>query len=127
MYNPQEGWLREEISKNWQCGTPKNPLIPGENFHFRVAVLQKCFEIYVNDKLYGTFEHLDCHKTINFALITGDFEKITQFHHRMLFPLIFPRCLNSANTDKLCFQSDVPQKYETGPNIEICFKYGIEI
>lgn len=114
MYQPGEGWMREEISKNWKNGTPKNPLVPGDVFHFRVAVLQKCFEIYVNDKLYGTFEHLECPKKINYALVTGDFEKITQFHHRMLFPLVFPRCLSTSCTEKLCFQSDVPQKYETG-------------
>lgn len=106
--------MREEISKNWKNGTPKNPLVPGDIFHFRVAVLQKCFEIYVNDKLYGTFEHLDCPKKINYALVTGDFEKITQFHHRMLFPLVFPRCLGTSCSEKLCFQSDVSQKYETG-------------
>ncbi|KAL5281902.1 hypothetical protein ACFFRR_005295 [Megaselia abdita] len=114
MYQPGEGWMKEEISKNWKNGTPKNPLVPGDIFHFRVAVLQKCFEIYVNDKLYGTFEHLECPKKINYALVTGDFEKITQFHHRMLFPLVFPRCLTSSCSEKLCFQSDVPQKYEAG-------------
>ncbi|XP_055837648.1 uncharacterized protein LOC129906050 isoform X1 [Episyrphus balteatus] len=112
MFQPGEGWQQEEISKNWKSDVPKNPLIPGQTFNFRVAVLQKCFEIYVNDNLYGTFEYLQCPKKINYVMVYGDFEKITQFHHRMLFPLVFPR--NLLSCEKLAFQSDVPKKYETG-------------
>lgn len=29
MFQPGEGWQKEEISKNWKCEGPKNPLLPG--------------------------------------------------------------------------------------------------
>ncbi|XP_019893861.2 uncharacterized protein LOC101900768 [Musca domestica] len=112
MFQPGEGWQQEEISKNWKCEGPKNPLVPGQTFTFRIAVLQKCFEIYVNDNIYGTFEFVKFPKQIQYVMIYGDFEKITQFHHRMLFPLVFPKGL--ICTEKLAFQSDVPRKYEAG-------------
>jgi len=112
MFQPGEGWQQEEISKNWKCDGPKNPLQPGQSFTFRVAVLQRCFEIYVNDQLYGSFEFVKFPKQINYVRTYGDFEKITQFHHRMLFPLVFPRTLMCP--DKVAFQSDVPRRYETG-------------
>ncbi|XP_068141707.1 32 kDa beta-galactoside-binding lectin [Drosophila tropicalis] len=114
MFQPGEGWQQEEISKNWKCDGPKNPLQPGQNFTFRVAVLQRCFEIYVNDQLYGSFEFLKFPKQINFVRVYGDFEKITQFHHRMLFPLVFPRSLILAGSDRVAFQSDVPRRYDAG-------------
>ncbi|CAD7085426.1 unnamed protein product [Hermetia illucens] len=113
MYHPGKGWSQEEISKNWKKETPKNPLVPGQSFIFRIAVLQKCFEIYVNDQLYGTFEHLECPNKIKYVIATGDFEKITQFHHRCLFPLIFPKS-DLMQKEKEVFQSDVPKKYEMG-------------
>lgn len=84
----------------------------GQTFTFRIAVLQKCFEIYVNDNIYGTFEFVKFPKQIQYAMIYGDFETITQFHHRMLFPLVFPKSLICA--EKIAFQSDVPRKYEAG-------------
>ncbi|EDW13051.1 uncharacterized protein Dmoj_GI21857 [Drosophila mojavensis] len=112
MFQPGEGWQQEEISKNWKCDGPKNPLVPGQCFTFRVAVLQRCFEIYVNDQLYGSFEFVKFPKQINYVRAYGDFEKITQFHHRMLFPLVFPRSLMCV--DRVAFQSDVPRRYETG-------------
>lgn len=88
------------------------PTLSGQTFTFRIAVLQKCFEIYVNDNIYGTFEFVKFPKQIQYAMIYGDFEKITQFHHRMLFPLVFPKGLICA--EKIAFQSDVPRKYEAG-------------
>lgn len=88
------------------------PLLSGQTFTFRIAVLQKCFEIYINDNLYGAFEFVKFPKPINFLMVYGDFEKITQFHQRMLFPLVFPRSLICA--EKIAFQSDVPKKYEVG-------------
>lgn len=112
MFQPGEGWKQEEISKNWKCDGPKNPLVPGQCFTFRVAVLQRCFEIYVNDQLYGSFEFVKFPKQINYVRTYGDFEKISQFHHRMLFPLVFPRSL--VCSDRVAFQSDVPRRYETG-------------
>ncbi|XP_036329622.1 uncharacterized protein LOC118741756 [Rhagoletis pomonella] len=112
MFMPGEGWQQEEISKNWKSDGPKNPLVPGQTFTFRIAVLQKCFEIYINDNLYGAFEFLKFPKPINFVMVYGDFEKITQFHQRMLFPLVFPRSLICP--EKIAFQSDVPKKYEVG-------------
>ncbi|XP_037957084.1 32 kDa beta-galactoside-binding lectin-like [Teleopsis dalmanni] len=134
MFSPGEGWQQEEISKNWKSESPKNPIEPGQNFNFRIAVLQKCFEIYVNDNMYGTFEFVKFPKQINYVMVYGDFEKITQFHNRMLYPLIFPKSLICS--EKIAFQSDVPRKYETGtvvvmeciakgpPNTEfsICFQ-----
>lgn len=45
-------------------------------------------------------------------MIYGDFEKITQFHHRMLYPLVFPKGLICP--ERIAFQSDVPRKYEAG-------------
>ncbi|XP_055376393.1 32 kDa beta-galactoside-binding lectin [Condylostylus longicornis] len=112
MYQPGNGWSQEEISKNMCHGTLKNPLIPGDTFNFRIAVLQKNFEIYVNEKLYGSFDHLQSPKNIKYVVVQGDFEKVTKFHHRMLFPLIFPRSLSCC--EKMCFESDVPKRYEMG-------------
>ncbi|KAM7352361.1 32 kDa beta-galactoside-binding lectin [Cochliomyia hominivorax] len=112
MFQPGEGWQQEEISKNWKSEGPKNPLMPGQTFTFRIAVLQKCFEIYVNDNIYGTFEFIKFPKQIQYAMIYGDFEKITQFHHRMLYPLVFPKGL--VCPERISFHSDVPRKYEAG-------------
>lgn len=45
-------------------------------------------------------------------VVKGDFARITQFHHRLLFPLVFPKTL--VCSEKIAFQSDVARKYETG-------------
>lgn len=87
-------------------------MLTGQTFTFRIAVLQKCFEIYVNENIYGTFEYMKFPKQLQYAMIYGDFEKITQFHHRMLYPLVFPKGLICP--ERIAFQSDVPRKYEAG-------------
>uniref|UniRef100_A0A1A9WDL6 Galectin n=1 Tax=Glossina brevipalpis TaxID=37001 RepID=A0A1A9WDL6_9MUSC len=110
IFQPGEpGKQQEEI---WKTEGPKNPLLPGQNFIFRIALLQKCFEIYVNDHIYGTFEFQQPPKQIQYVTLQGDFEKVTQFHQRMLFPIAFPKTLLSC--EKIAFQSDVAKKYETG-------------
>ncbi|KAL9926897.1 32 kDa beta-galactoside-binding lectin [Glossina fuscipes fuscipes] len=109
IFQPGEGKQQEEI---WKTEGAKNPLQPGESFTFRIALLQKCFEIYVNDHIYGTFEFQQAPKQIQYVMLQGDFEKVAQFHQRMLFPLVFPKSLLSS--EKIAFQSDVPKKYETG-------------
>ncbi|TMW42965.1 hypothetical protein DOY81_011955, partial [Sarcophaga bullata] len=46
MFQPGEGWQKEEISKNWKCEGPKNPLLPVDvktsNSNFKSIVLCKC-------------------------------------------------------------------------------------
>lgn len=85
----------------------------GAPFMVRIAILQKSFEIYVNDHIYGSFEFVTTSsKCLQYAEVQGDFARITQFHHRLLFPLVFPKTLICS--EKIAFQSDAARKYETG-------------
>lgn len=86
----------------------------------RFAILQKSFEIYVNDHIYGSFEFVTTSsKCLQYAEVQGDFARITQFHHRLLFPLIFPKTLICS--EKIAFQSDAARKYETGKPLSLIF------
>lgn len=86
----------------------------------RIAILQKSFEIYVNDHIYGSFEFVTTSsKCLQYAEVQGDFARITQFHHRLLFPLIFPKTLICS--EKIAFQSDAARKYETGKLLSLIF------
>lgn len=88
----------------WYLGAP---------FMVRIAILQKSFEIYVNDHIYGSFEFVTTSsKCLQYTEVQGDFARITQFHHRLLFPLVFPKTLICS--EKIAFQSDAARKYETG-------------
>lgn len=78
----------------------------GKPFTIRLTVLQAIFQVHINSELYCTYDHSRPLNEIQYIRVKHDFEKITQFDHRALFPQTFPAQLD-YDEHSYVFSSDV--------------------
>ncbi|KAJ6650101.1 32 kDa beta-galactoside-binding lectin [Pseudolycoriella hygida] len=116
---PNIGWSDEQISNNLIGKALKNPLKPGKPFNIRLTVLQVIFQIHINDELYCTYDHNRPLEEVKFVRVKHDFEMITQFDHRLLFPQTFPVQFDYPEWNYV-FTSDVPSPMAIGTTFIIC-------
>lgn len=65
--------------------------------------------------MYCTYDHNRPLDEIKFVRVKHDFEKITQFDHRLLFPQTFPMQFDYSECNYV-FSSDVPNPMDIGKN-----------
>lgn len=87
---PGVGWSSEQISDHLIGRALKNPLRGGQPFAVRLTVLQAIFQVHINDELYCTYDHEPPAGGIRYVHVQHDFEQVTCFAHRQLFPDVYP-------------------------------------
>ena len=95
----------------------------GKPFTIRLTVLQAIFQVHINGELYCTYDHSRPLHEIQYIRIKHDFERITQFDHRALFPQTFPTQLDYPEATYM-FSSDVSAPLEIGQFNTLSLKYG---
>lgn len=87
----------------------------GKSFTIRLTILQAIFQVHINGELYCTYDHSRPLNEIQYVRVKHDFEKITQFDHRALFPQTFPVQIDYDELPYM-FSSDVSAPLVAGKN-----------
>lgn len=133
---PGVGWSDEQISDNLINKRLRNPLLAGQPFSIRLTILQAIFQVHVNDESYCTYDYsqlsgggagggIGPEKQIKVVRVQHDFERITRFDHRQLFPNVFPvqfeygELIDGVGAGRYVFGSDVPEPMTVGTGVEL--------
>lgn len=138
---PGVGWSDEQISDNLINKSLKNPVLPCQPFSIRLTILQATFQVHVNDESYCTYDYsqmgggsastVGAEKQIKVVRVSHDFDRITRFDHRQLFPNVFPiqidytEWIEDLDSDDeevkhhFVFLSDVPEAFTVGDSVEL--------